>query len=246
MSAENTEQFERLKSMAETLGRHEQVAVTRWNHGPPATDEQLYVATRRLGAPLAPAIERFYRAANGACLVWFDRRGSNYEYNDHVGETFHDFPPSRSSLADQSPADGALYLPPIERVFSYPCLSYSYDAGEPVHLYGEHIDRQAYAARIYPFDLPEDGSRHAAFVIEPGNGDPAVIGVTNHSCFTDSYFTTFESYMEAVLATWASLDARMAHLLTGAIRSERGSNPKGDGAAHWKAAGIPLASILRC
>lgn len=235
--------FRRLVAMAEELAKRERVHICRYRVGGGATDAQIAVAEQALGATLDPTIEGFYREGNGACLVWFDRQGEMYEDRSSAQQQYSDFPPPLWALEDVSPIDGGLYFPPIETVFKSAMLDYYADTPEPLRVYGEDTDRQALAARMYPFDLPGT-FHHAAFMTRHGSGSPDVIIVDDHSCLTDSYVTDFRSYVESILATWASVSTRMRHYLAGSIRREREVSPRGDGVAYWQAHPVSLSRLL--
>lgn len=235
--------FRRLTAMVEELKQHDRVFISRWAYGVGASDAQLAIAEETIGAKLDPVIADFYREANGVCLVWFDREGETYEYNDKAKQTYSDFPPPVWALEEVAPIDGGLYFAPIEQVFAYPMFDYYCDTPDPLRVYGEDTDRQALAERIYPFDMP--GSfYHGAYMIKKGCGSPEVLIVDDHSCLTDCYLTDFASYMECILSTWAHVHTRMRHYLAGAIRRERTPNPRGDGVPYWQSHSIPLGSLL--
>lgn len=235
--------FQRLTVMVEELQKNDRIFLSRWTHGVGATDAQLAVAEKTLGIPLCKPVADFYREANGVCLVWFDREGETYQYNDAAQQQHGDFPPRIYELENVAPIDGGLYFPPIEKVFAAPMLEYYADAPEPLRVYGEDTDRQALAQRIYPFDMPGT-FHHAAFRITNREATPEVLIVDDHSCLTDSYLTDFPSYVECILATWAHIGTRMRHYLAGSIRRERDPNPRGDGVDYWHSHQRALASLL--
>jgi hypothetical protein len=235
--------YERLVAMVQVLAAHKQVAISRWVQRPGADDKAVRLAEATLGAKLHPAIEGFYRRANGVCLVWFDRKGEYF--SPEKAKKQAKFPTSVYELQMQEPFDGGLFLPPLERVLGpAPYLTYPGDDDDSkLRVYGESTTYRALYGRARPFDLPGD-FHHGTFLLEPGNGDPPVVVVDDHCCITDSYVTTFESYLECALSSFAHVQHRMRRYGAGSRRAERQPPPRGDGPAYFRAHPVALEGLL--
>jgi len=227
-----------LDRMVETLSSHKQVRVIAWLKNPPASDATIATAERALGATLDPFIERFYRAVNGACLVWNDKKSEEHRHCTLKKLT------KLPTMLDGSFTGGFL-LPPLELVFGDHPVGYTLDTSEDlVTCYGRTESYAAFSRRIRPFDLP--GTFYsAAFLVEHGAGNPKVIHGNDHAaCYTDSYVTSFERYIEQLLGSFATIEDRFAHYNARSIRRGIEAPPAGDGAAALEPGGAQLGDYL--
>ena len=119
-----------------------------------------------------------------------------------------------------SPVYGAIYLPPLEKVLGRRGGMFQTSFGSPRPerertLLGKVWKGSSFEDALRVFDWPESYSP-AAFVMEEGVADPPVVLAFDHTGWDEGPATTFERYLEHVLATLGLHQARRAYFLAGA------------------------------
>lgn len=189
--------LQRLLGLVDALMSHPRVRVTHLWIGRPATDAGLAELAEAWGAPLPAALVELYRQADGIQLRWLD-----------IGDEMYD--PARddklrmdgpwSRLCDQrAVVTGQLDLPTLAELRTRDTVGAMFDhedADDP-HLH-----------RAVPFDSISE-SQDAVLFYGDGIDDPSISVSSDYLADVDPPgATTLSSYLDHVLATWASLDHR--------------------------------------
>lgn len=119
-----------------------------------------------------------------------------------------------------TPPYGAIYLPPLEKVLGrrggmFQTSFGSHRPDQERSVLGRVWKGDSFEDALRVFDWPE-GYSPAAFVMEEGVADPPVVLAFDHSGWDEGPATTFERYLEHVLATLGLHQARRAYFLAGA------------------------------
>ena len=175
-----------LKAQIEILKKHPDIELLEKRVGSPAQAKDLRLIERKLGFDLDPAVRDLYLQANNVLVVWI-RRGQrgNIPRSRHL---------SARDLESMPPGAGIIALAPAHQVFGKPGpvrMDYAqYMPGEPPH---------------WGFDFP--GNYYTPAFVRDGDTLKVRVG-DDHGAAWDGPTVTLERYMEVVLATWGSIDAR--------------------------------------
>lgn len=176
----------RLNAMIAVLKKHPGVELLEKRVGTPAQAKDLRLIERELGFDLDPAVRDLYLQANGVLVVWI-RRGErgNIPRSRHLSARDLEFVP---------PGAGVIALAPAHQVFGKPGpvrMDYAkFMPGEPPH---------------WGFDFP--GNYYTPAFVRVDDALKVKVG-DDHGAAWDGPVVTLERYMEVVLATWGSIDAR--------------------------------------
>lgn len=224
----------RLEALAERLRKDPRVNVT-FRLGepiPPATLARIE-SSWKVDA-FEPAIRNVYRQANGVCLLWISTHHPNYErVRKHWRKSDLPFvhgvshmPSPREvdgfagvwwegpgPLPGGTPPWGAIYLPPLERVAgrSGGLFQTNFDtvpSDEERRIAGKTWRGSDFEDALRVFDYPNDFCP-AAWVMEEGVSAPPVVLADDHTNWASGRYASFESYMEHVLGTLGTTQARM-------------------------------------
>jgi hypothetical protein len=172
--------------MIEALRKHPGVELLEKRVGKGAEAKDLRLIERKLGFDLDPAVRDLYQQANGVLVVWI-RRGErgNIPKSRRISER---------DLESMPPGAGIIALAPAHQVFGKPGpvrMDYAkFMPGEPPH---------------WGFDFP--GNFYTPAFVRVGDTLGVKVG-EDHGAAWKGPTVTLERYMEVVLATWGSVDAR--------------------------------------
>ncbi len=239
-----TDFLRRLERMLETLESHPDIQVV-WSYvAPPASPATIASVEAKYGA-LDPAITRFYSQCDGFAFLWFAKSNESFDPKKHKRRTSR---PKQSDIGgDYHNADGAAFIHPIKDTFVTADWKdrYYFD-------WMSNDDKQRFAKRDYPlldfsksiriFDSFSMYNMAAFITAADRTNPPVVLGDDHGACWTDSKRTDFDSYIETVLATYGSIEARRRLFLTyeghkkPPLRLDR---------AHWKKQNLSLDAVLK-
>ncbi len=196
---------DRFGRVTEELLAHRNVLVLNYHLNRPATEMDLRLVEKRLGAPLAPAIRNVYLQADGLSMRWIAK--THPAIREHAGDSRLKYRRGYLTWGEVTSTggleSGCISLLPIKDVFLYADWK-----GHHVFDFhkGAELERQK-AIRIFDYF---NFYNMTAFDLDAGSpGDPAVIMGDDHGAtFNDSAKTRFEPYMEMVLGTYFSTRAR--------------------------------------
>ncbi len=186
----------RLHARIDELWKNPAVDILSAWCAPGATESQLARVEAKLGVKLDPAIRNLYTQANGLQLVWVPR-----------GEASHipvcDGVMSMYTLESLPSVGGVISLPSIGDVFG-------------VRKNSKMLDYSTFeepgASSKWGFDFP--GNFYTPAFVRSGNGLAVMVG-DDHGAAWDGPSVSFERYLENVLATWGSMDARREMFIRG-------------------------------
>ncbi len=202
---------ERFMKLVKELREHPDIDVLHYNLGKPASDTKIEQVEDYLGTELTPAIKNFYKQCDGASLMWV--------YKDTEGkENVRIRPNNRYALEDNGICEGCMNIFPIVDTFKkniwrghhyWTDDDWKESNEKPQEFMDkEGLTRLSFAQSIKIFDY-HYFYQMMAFFVEKGNGNPPVLMGDDHgACWTDSYVTDFESYIEMTLANSAHRDSR--------------------------------------
>jgi hypothetical protein len=201
----------RFRRMVGELRAHRRVHVTHWHAGEPATEATIRSVEDALGHHLAPEIRAFYLQCDGLALRWWDvdAPGARAERDERT----HEHPVSHlDPIWDGDPATGAVLLLPIRLALVdlgwRDTVWFEWMRGRTIELAGRSRPLLDLARSIRPFDCFSAHSM-AAFLLEPDVPSPRVaIGGDYGRAWTGSRLSSFEPYLEMVLAQRGSVRAR--------------------------------------
>lgn len=227
----------RYQQMVATLEANPNVRILKRHIAPPASEADIRAVHEHLGAELDPAILNFYRQCDGLSLMWVTTDNPNADSNN-------------TNFNDYHPGDGAINIYPIKLTF----VDANWDGVHYFDFMKDHADDQEFAGQSYQL---WDFSRSirvfddfniynmAGFIMIAAEGDPLnppiSIGDDHGACWTDARLTDFESYMELLLATYGSIEARRRTLLTYAGHR---SKPLRLDRAYWQANPVDFDEML--
>lgn len=183
----------RLKAQVEILKKHPGVELLAKRIGTPTQAKDLRLIERKLGFDLDPAVRDLYLQANDVFIVWI-RRGERgmIPRRRHIGPR---------ELENLPPGAGVIALAPAHAVFGKPGpvrMDYAkYMPGEPPH---------------WGFDFP--GNFYTPAFVRDGDTLKVRVG-DDHGAAWDGPTVSLERYMEVVLATWGSVEARVKAFVRG-------------------------------
>ncbi|MBW2735708.1 MAG: WGR domain-containing protein [Deltaproteobacteria bacterium] len=202
----------RFRKMVETLERHDDVRVVRFEVGDPATTEQISAVEEHLGAKLSPVLRSLYTQANGLVLAW-----------THPGDEGYDSDNLESDDLDNDWV-GIVQLLPLDKVYL------TDGEGETWHkdLYGTLKEyrraghtwpsQEAHHKDLRLFDRANEF--YPAAITVGGPEVPFVLVGDDHGAtFEDSDPATVETYLEARLATYGAVQYLQELFLGGDVDS---------------------------
>lgn len=168
----------------------------------PGIDAALFKFVEKRTGPLDPAIKNFYLQANGLGVVWAPVEAAKGVRMARRAR------PRMDQIEHLPPEAGVIAVWPILEVFGVrpwrPIFDYAqYMPGAPPH---------------WGFDFP--GNYYTPAFVVTDAGARVKVG-DDHGAAWDGPAVPFERYMEAVLATWGSVEARARVFVRG-----RGAAPK--------------------
>lgn len=206
--------LERFKAMVDELRSHPDVVVTHFNVRRAAHPLALRKAASFADVKLSQAIVDFYSQCDGLQLRWFHKGDEDYD-QDEIYE-FSDapfdiqFPPD-----DGGEPTGCVNILPISMVFSD---SFAWEGiiwrhttsnKDKLNFGGKDYPRLDFLQSVQPFDQFNDYYNIAlVFAAKNELEVPLVMGKNQHSDYCSSKFLDFETYLEFVLKTKGSVDAR--------------------------------------
>lgn len=176
----------RLHAQVAELGAHPDVELLERRIGGPANASDLRLIERKLGFDLDPAVRDLYMQANGVLIVWI-RRGQRggIRKRRHLGAR---------DLETMPPGAGILALAPAHAVFGKP---------GPVRM--DYAQFMPDAPPHWGFDFP--GNYYTPAFVREGDALRVKVG-DDHGAAWDGPSVTLGRYLEVVLATWFSVQAR--------------------------------------
>lgn len=199
----------RFLSLVKELRNHPDIDILHYNMGKPASDNKIASVERHLGANLHPAIKNFYKQCDGVALNWI------YKDNKNRNRVKLQAPSNKSYLEIDGFSEGCMNIFPIKNTFimnNWEGHNY-FDGADynnnPVQFMGrKDLTILSFSKRLRIFDYHYP-YQMMAFYVEKGNGNPPIVMGDDHgACWTDSYVTDFESYIELILANKVHRDSR--------------------------------------
>lgn len=201
--------LEHLYPMIDFLKAQEQLFVYHFWVNPP--NEQKILETEKiLGYELAPEIVDFYKECNGFQLVWVHKQ------NKHIKDTSkwkQEYKPlQQSTIFYNMVTDGVINISSIEDAFLIDWYDHIYfdftieNADEQEFLGKTYIEPD-FSKRIKPFDLYSE-FHDMAFFLDGSSNPPIVMGDDYQACYTDSLVTHFQVYLDFLLYSYGTLNAR--------------------------------------
>ncbi len=199
----------RFQKMVEALENDPNVQITHFHTFPPATSEQIKNVESKLGYPLHSSIKSFYQQTNGLQLLWIFKSNEQFDpkihfRNSKVLDFFHHY-------ADYFPEEGSIMILPIEKAFLQDWNDQVYfdfmDNDEQQKFANQSYGLLDFHQRIKPFDC-FNKYYDMAFLLDGSNNPPVILGDDHQACYTDSFCTTFESYLEFILANKGVISRR--------------------------------------
>jgi len=192
--------------MVATLQAQPAVQLLTFCTFPPASEEQLLAIEQALGFPLDETIKNFYRQTNGLQLRWIMKANPSFDSEAHQ---FQAAPVDwMYAHFDYWPEDGSILLWPIDEVFSYDWKEFIYfdwmNDADTETFAGQTYGLLSFSKKIKPFDIFSK-ELDMAFFMDGTSNPPVIMGDT---CYTDSFITSFASYLEFLLYTKGIIEAR--------------------------------------
>lgn len=199
----------RFTKMVEGLKNHPKIQVTHFHTFPPATEEEILLAEKKVGTTLHDSITSFHRQSNGLQLIWIFKSNEQFDETEHY---LHNQPTDfHRQYNNYYPEDGAIMIQPIQSAFSYDWKEMIYfdfmSDNEKEIFINKEYGLLEFSQKIQPFDCFSKFYDMAFFLDGTGN-PPVIMGDDHQACYTDSRVTDFESYMEFVLANKGAIDRR--------------------------------------
>ena len=177
----------RVHAMIDALWAEPAVDILAAWTAPPATEKQLAAVEAKLGLKLGDALRNLYLQADGLQVVWAPR-------GEVRGRTASSGRLAMPELERIPPDAGVIALMPVGEVFGLkgaPFMDYArFMPGAPPH---------------WGFDFP--GNYYTPAYVRSGAGLLVKVG-DDHGAAWDGPAVTLERYLENVLATWGSVEAR--------------------------------------
>ncbi len=225
----------RFQDMVDELRRHPQVAVSRVHVAPPVSDELVRRVQDGLGFALADGIVAFYRQANGLSLEWVPKEHSSYDPDSHDEEAHEPF-----DMVPQEVPGGVVHIYPLESLLDdfEDVIWFDWMAGQSAELEGRTYDLLAFSRAIRPIDYYSEYAMAAVFLGDRVPEPPVLLGDDHGASFTSYPPTTFEAYLEGVLALRGSALGRDRFF-------GRTSEPPPASADGWAAVAPSLDELIR-
>jgi hypothetical protein len=234
---------ERLEAMIAELDANPRVQVTSAYVAPPASASKIAKVEKAYG-PIDKAIKAFYQSCDGFALQWYDKSSRNFDAKKHKRKKGK--PTSRDISGDYNFAAGSADFLPIEEAFVSASWREILYFDWMTNSSKEKFAKKAYgeldlAKSIRIVDNFSMFNLAGMITIVDKANPPISIGDDHGACWTDSLLTSFPDYLETVIATYASIEARRATLL--AHNGHANKRPE-LGRAHWLKAGLTLDQVL--
>jgi hypothetical protein len=234
---------ERIEALIAELDANPRVQVTWAYVAPPASASTIAKVEKAYGR-LDPSIKAFYQSCDGFALQWYDKSSPKFDAKKHKRNKGK---PGGGHLAgDYNFAAGSADFLPIEETFVsaswkeilyFDWMTNSSKAKFAKKSYGE-LDLAQSIRVVDNFSM----FNLAGFITIVDKANPPIsIGDDHGACWTDSLLTSFPDYLETVIATYASIEARRAILLADNGHAKK---PPELGRAHWIKAGLTLDKVL--
>lgn len=187
----------RFHEMVEELRRHDRVAVSRVHVAPPVSEETIREVHAELGFELADGILALYRQANGLSLEWVPKDHSAYDPDAHAEEVHEPF-----DMVPQDVPGGVIHLYPFESLLDdfEDVFWFDWMAGQTAQLEGRTYDLLAFSKALRPIDYFSEYMMAAVFLGDGVAEPPVLLGDDHGASFTSFRPTSFDAYMEGILA----------------------------------------------
>ena len=198
--------LKRFEALVKDLKSHDVIQIVEFKAHPPLKPAKLKALEAKLGAKLADEIRDFYGEMNGLKLQWEIDPLVSPETAIQLREKSPDYYVKIAEYIGDPFAN--IDLMPLDKCINKRWKDPRDAIEETVKFRGREYAGKTITSGLKPFDLMNE-EMCMAFLIEEGNGDPAVLlmteGCTN---WADSRLTNFGSYVEMLLATRGIVEAR--------------------------------------
>lgn len=199
----------RFEAMANQLARHSRLKLLNFNLLPPATAEQIAAAEAHLGCSLDKTVRQFYSETNGLQLRWIA------DCNDFFKQTpvSNALMPWDYALHQLRPEEGCVFILPIEQVFAAQnhLVAPSVIADEQIKVQGKNISLSDFYHKVRLFDAFSAVCSACFFTGKNGSLSVLLADDGGRNC-VDSRWTSFEHYLELLLAQKGYTQARLQRL----------------------------------
>jgi hypothetical protein len=201
----------RFEAMVERLRAHPDIVLLNLFIADPVSKTTLASVEKKLSVPLDPAIAAFYQQCDGLSLRWISKRHPDYDPEDMR------FSSKRMSwenvVATDGAEDGCICILPFEQALVKASwkeqLYFEDDSDEEQEEFGQKsYSRATFNRALRPFDYFSFYNMMGFALLPDAKQLPVIMGDDHGACWTDSRITDFASYMETVLATYGSVEAR--------------------------------------
>jgi len=193
--------IESFNNLAKELARHSKIELLGYHTFAPLTKQELEALEAKYNCQLDDTIRHFYTQTNGLQLRWMFKDNPAYHPNK--------YPPFHRSIAPVGwnyteehfeKEDGCVLLLPLEEVLRNVVSPNVYQ--EDIIIQNKNYATVDFHACIRPFD---NFSYYCnmAFFLQEGQDPLLLLGDEIGTCFEDSRWTTFGTYLDFILASKA-------------------------------------------
>lgn len=177
----------------------------------PANLDAIAEVEANLGYQLDSAITDFYKTCGGVQLMWLNEDNEQFEraQSADLPETLDTWYIKGEHLSFN--LDGSIWIPGIDVVFGTDWA----ENGMEVYIddFDEEITLGYEGFKIQVLDW-FSAFYDVAFLINGTGNPPLLLGNDNQVCYTDSHLINFATYLELLLKTKGSIEARVDFLDT--------------------------------
>lgn len=197
-------------AMVEEIKNHQELVLLNTHVCPPVTQAEIDEVQEELGFQLEPSILDFYKQANGLSLRWIHKENPNYEPEEY---TYSDKFMSHFDVIDNNgEEDGCICILPLKKMLVginwKDHLYFDDDDEDKKEFMGKSYDSLEFDRSLRPFDYFNFYNMAAFFIKEKTAPLPVIMGDDHGACFDDSLITSFQSYMNFVLAHYGATAPR--------------------------------------
>lgn len=193
--------IEAFNSLARELARHSKIELLGYHTFAPLTEREIEALEAKYNCQLDEAIRRFYTQTNGLQLRWMFK--NNPAYHSEKYPPFHrSIAPVGWDYTEESfeKEDGFVLLLPLEDVLRNVVSPNVYQ--DDIVLGNRTYSTVDFHTCIRPFDNFSYYCNMALF-LRRGQAPLVLLGDEVGTCFEDSRWTTFETYLDFILASKA-------------------------------------------
>lgn len=199
--------LKRFKEMVEEISKDETFEIVEFKIMPPISKIDLKKIEYTIGAAFSASIRSFYLETNGLHLRWRINPLLNRELTKQLKKKSSDY----SIVIAETEYDAFTrinLLPLYESIIKRDWKESRGEDSVNISFNGQNYKYADFRKKIKPFDL-FSLENCMAFFIEPGNGEPLIMMLTDfYTEWSNSRLTNFESYLEFLLSTRGIVEAR--------------------------------------